>query len=203
MKLKGKEVEKENVVTYCSCIDAITTSTSTSITKENFHDFHRTPHHLRLSIGAFDPTPIFEYNKDNGYCTDVDKSVDPAVIADSKIDINGDNSLAGFLHANAIIFADAEDGTKTFTSTPTSIVNTNNGFVFAGVADDGEIINLGHVDYPCIVGTGEKAEGIYIPFSSRSQLQNGIEVATLIANAMVPCNCNCKEKKVEDDVTEF
>ena len=100
MKLKRKDAEIDKEIITCDSVDDITTSNSTLINKDNFHDFHRTPHHTIVSLDAFGAQQIWDYNKDNRYTVDVDEN---GKIGNSNIDVIGDNALAGFIREDAII----------------------------------------------------------------------------------------------------
>ena len=65
------------------------------------------------------------------------------------------------------------------------IVSTENGgFRYASVDENGNTIDLGHVDNVCIVGSVSSPEGVYIPVNSYQAVEDGIKLLTEFCNAM-------------------
>lgn len=159
-KNKNKNVEEKNIETYQLTNEEILDYAEKEIIEENKKI-------LESIAEANDRMNMVMLSlSDNGY-----------IVQDGMISSIGDRGKAAFMPS--IAFASAKNNDE---PTAVALVPTINGGIrFAAPSEDGEYTkDLGHADLPCLIGTVEGPEGIYIPFSNPNACYIGSQILTNI-----------------------
>lgn len=111
---------------------------------------------------------------------------------DNTIAIKGNPTIAGFIPASPFRF---DYDSKNIETEYASIVNTiNNGFRFASVAVNGDTIDHGPVNVPCIVGNAYRPQGLYTPLHDLKSIHDSIEYLSRYSRIVVDVNKETDQK---------
>lgn len=159
-KNKNKNVEEKNIETYQLSNEELREYAEKVATEENKKILET------ISEANDRMDMIMDALSDNGY-----------VVQDDMISSIGDRGKAAFIPS--VAFASAKN-----TDEPTAVAlvpTINGGIRFAAPSEDGEYTkDLGHADLPCLIGTVEGPEGLYIPLNNPNALYVGSQILTNI-----------------------